>query len=315
MASRNSNSNNTPITLSQSFHSAYPLMPVFQDRMSICQQHDNETSSSSTSSSRRLHVLPCLHAFCRQCLEGQRSPGDPLKLKCPTCDQKVSISESGVEALPSSNFFLNNLLDVVVSSEEQNKNGCRSNKHSHGLLGTHHLGEAQCSSCDEGNPATSHCLDCQEYLCDNCVLAHQRVRLTKDHFIERFIDSLQMASRNSNSNNTPITLSQSFHSAYPLMPVFQDRMSICQQHDNEVFRFFCDTCSVPICRECSVGRHVGHSFIYLHDAVQDSKAITIQLLADAQQGRQAVQVPSNSYIDAHIPTFYSCTQYFPTPMP
>ncbi|KAK1172376.1 E3 ubiquitin-protein ligase TRIM71 [Acipenser oxyrinchus oxyrinchus] len=250
----------------------------------------SQTSSSSTSSSRRLHVLPCLHAFCRQCLEGQRSPGDPLKLKCPTCDQKVSISESGVEALPSSNFLLNNLLDVVVSAEEQNKNGCRSNKHSHGLLGTHHLGEAQCSSCDEGNPATSHCLDCQEYLCDNCVRAHQRVRLTKDHFIERFIDSLQMASRNSNSNNTPITLSQSFHSTYPLMPVFQDRMSFCQQHDNEVFRFFCDTCSVPICRECSVGRHVGHSFIYLHDAVQDSKAITIQLLADAQQGRQAVQL-------------------------
>ncbi|XP_066547705.1 E3 ubiquitin-protein ligase TRIM71 [Amia ocellicauda] len=249
----------------------------------------SQTSSSSTSSSRRLHVLPCLHAFCRQCLEGQRIPGDPLKLRCPTCDQKVSISESGVDALPSSNFLFSNLLDVVVSSEEPNKNSGRSNNHPHGLIRAHHLGEPQCSSCDEGNPATSHCLDCQEYLCDNCVRAHQRVRLTKDHFIERLVESLHLGSRTTNSN-TPVTLSQSFHSNYSLLPVFQDRMSFCQQHDSEVFRFFCDTCSVPICRECSMGRHVGHSFIYLQDAVQDSRAITIQLLADAQQGRQAVQL-------------------------
>lgn len=193
----------------------------------------SHTSSSSTSSSRRLHVLPCLHAFCRQCLEGQRNSGDPLKLRCPTCDQKVSMSESGVDALPSSNFLFNNLLDVVVASEEQNKSSCRVNPHSSGLLRPHHLTEPQCSSCDEGNPATSHCLDCQEYLCDNCVRAHQRVRLTKDHFIERLLENLHIGGRTSNSN-TPVSLSQSFHSTYSFLPVFQERMDFCQQHDNAV---------------------------------------------------------------------------------
>lgn len=39
-----------------------------------------------------------------------------------------------------------------------------------------------------------------------------------------------------------------------------------------------------------MGRHIGHTFVYLQDAVQDCRAITIQLLSDAQQGRQAVQV-------------------------
>lgn len=39
-----------------------------------------------------------------------------------------------------------------------------------------------------------------------------------------------------------------------------------------------------------MGRHVGHSFIYLQEALQDSRTLTIQLLADAQQGRQAIQV-------------------------
>uniref|UniRef100_A0A3Q3XGF4 E3 ubiquitin-protein ligase TRIM71 n=1 Tax=Mola mola TaxID=94237 RepID=A0A3Q3XGF4_MOLML len=271
----------------------------------------SHTSSSSSQTTRRLHVLPCLHAFCRQCLEGQRSPGDPLKLRCPTCDQKVSISEAGVDSLPSSNFLFSNLLDVVVSSEEQiqNKNGHHHRgglrgglrggssgfHHPHGgLLHPHHLGEPQCSSCDEENPATSHCLDCQEYLCDNCVRAHQRVRLTKDHFIECLGDNLHLGRVNANSNSSQpgvaVSLAQSLQNNFALLSLFQDRMSFCQHHDNEVFLFFCETCAVPICRECSMGRHMGHTFVYLQDAVQDCRAITIQLLADAQQGRQAVQL-------------------------
>lgn len=264
----------------------------------------SHTSSSSSQTTRRLHVLPCLHAFCRQCLEGQRSPGDPLKLRCPTCDQKVSISEAGVDSLPSSNFLFSNLLDVVVSSEEQiqNKNGQHHRglgggspgfPHPHGGL-LHHLSEPQCSSCDEENPATSHCLDCQEYLCDNCVRAHQRVRLTKDHFIERLGESLHLGRVNGNSNpgqpQVPVSLAQSLQNNFALLSLFQDHMSFCQHHDNEVFLFFCESCSVPICRECSVSHHMGHTFVYLQDAVQDCRAITIQLLADAQQGRQAVQL-------------------------
>lgn len=272
----------------------------------------SHTSSSSSQTTKRLHVLPCLHAFCRQCLEGQRSPGDPLKLRCPTCDQKVSISEAGVDSLPSSNFLFSNLLDVVVSSEEQiqNKNGHHHHHHSRGGLGggssgfshpsrgsllhSHHLGEPQCSSCDEQNLATSHCLDCQEYLCDNCVRAHQRVRLTKDHFIERLGENLHLSRVNANSTTSQpgmsVSLAQSLQNNFALLSLFQDRMSYCQHHDSEVFLFFCETCTVPICRECSMGRHMGHTFVYLQDAVQDCRAITIQLLADAQQGRQAVQL-------------------------
>lgn len=213
----------------------------------------SHTSSSSSQTNKRLHVLPCLHTFCRQCLEGQRSPGDPLKLRCPTCDQKVSISESGVDSLPSSNFLFSNLLDVVVSSEEQiqNKNG-----HHHprgglgggtsgfnhpsrgGLLHSHHLGEPQCSSCDEENLATSHCLDCQEYLCDNCVRAHQRVRLTKDHFIERLGENLHLSRVNANSNTShpgmSVSVAHSLQNNFALLSLFQDRMRYCQQHDSEV---------------------------------------------------------------------------------
>ncbi|XP_054846803.1 E3 ubiquitin-protein ligase TRIM71 [Eublepharis macularius] len=313
----------------------------------------SSSSSSSCAPSRRLHVLPCLHAFCRQCLEAQRHPsaGDSLKLRCPVCDQKVVISEpSGMDALPSSNFLLSNLLDVVVvaaAAEDQKNNGrpggpggggggpggsggggsnsSTNNRHHHPrqqqaqqqhrastggsspgsaagsassggggggsslLLRRPHSrqGEPRCSSCDEGNAVSSRCLDCQEHLCDNCVRAHQRVRLTKDHFIERFGPGPPGPA----AAAAQLALGQPYSAApYNILSVFPDRVNYCQHHEDEVLHFYCDTCSVPICRECTMGRHVGHSFIYLQDALQDSRTLTIQLLADAQQGRQAIQL-------------------------
>lgn len=64
-----------------------------------------------------------------------------------------------------------------------------------------------------------------------------------------------------------------------------------------------------------MGRHGGHSFIYLQEALQDSRALTIQLLADAQQGRQAIQVsPSFTYflVRKTFPTTFqmACVDYW-----
>ena len=36
------------------------------------------------------------------------------------------------------------------------------------------------------NPVTSRCRDCNEDLCDACVGAHQRVKITRDHSIVRY---------------------------------------------------------------------------------------------------------------------------------
>ena len=38
-------------------------------------------------------------------------------------------------------------------------------------------------SCEDQNIADSLCEDCNEHLCTDCVKAHQRVKMTKDHVI------------------------------------------------------------------------------------------------------------------------------------
>ncbi|KAM6968354.1 E3 ubiquitin-protein ligase TRIM71-like [Aplochiton taeniatus] len=250
----------------------------------------SQTSSLSTLPSKKLFVFPCLHAFCRQCLERQRCSAHPMKLSCPICNQLDSMPLP--DSLPSSNFFFNNLMGVMSDHCQTESTVVALNLSSPSVLNARHLSGdlPQCSSCNEGNPSTSHCRDCQEYLCDNCVSAHQRVRLTKDHLIERLMESLHGTGTSKDHPKNKVTLAPSVNSGYSLLPSFHERENFCKQHVNAFLHFFCDTCSVPICGECSVGRHEGHSISFLHDALQDSHTLTIQLLADAQQGRQAIQL-------------------------
>ena len=90
-----------------------------------------------------------------------------------------------------------------------------------------------CSSCDEGNAASSRCLDCQEHLCDNCVRAHQRVRLTKDHYIERGPPGPAAAAAAAAAQQ--LGLGPPFPGApFSLLSVFPERLGFCQHHDDEV---------------------------------------------------------------------------------
>jgi len=46
-----------------------------------------------------------------------------------------------------------------------------------------------CMSCEDSLLVTSRCKDCSEDLCDSCVAAHQRVKLTRYHTVVRYPDS------------------------------------------------------------------------------------------------------------------------------
>eukprot|EP00058_Branchiostoma_floridae_P005881 XP_002591369.1 hypothetical protein BRAFLDRAFT_227369 [Branchiostoma floridae] len=56
-------------------------------------------------------VLPCLHTFCRECLQEWATKQPPLE--CPTCLTQVSLPDQGVDGLRT-NFYVNNLLDFAA---------------------------------------------------------------------------------------------------------------------------------------------------------------------------------------------------------
>lgn len=59
-----------------------------------------------------------------------------------------------------------------------------------------------CSSCTDDAAATSWCVECAEYICDSCVQAHQRLKITKDHTIKTKEEAITESQSTSNDEKT-----------------------------------------------------------------------------------------------------------------
>ena len=81
-------------------------------------------------------------------------------------------------------------------------------------------------SCDEGGAAAGKCLTCEEFLCADCLTAHKRVKITKDHEIEEF----------------ETEASQLESSKQSLLEMY------CSKHPKEKLMYYCETCEKLNCR-------------------------------------------------------------------
>ncbi|CAH1226173.1 TRIM2 [Branchiostoma lanceolatum] len=105
-------------------------------------------------------VLPCLHTFCRECLQVWSTKQQPLE--CPTCRTQVSLPDQGVDGFRT-NFYVNNLLDFEAA-----KKGAEPG--------------VPCQVCEgsvEGSK--SWCSDCAILMCESCTTVHRKLPATKDH--------------------------------------------------------------------------------------------------------------------------------------
>ena len=166
-------------------------------------------------------ILPCLHSFCQKCLQSISKEGENVII-CPTCRAETQIPCGGVQEL-STNFFINNMLDFITVQSYT----------SHPI---------DCTNCEDRSVAIARCGDCVEFLCEQCLSAHKRTKLTKDHEVMRLKD-LQSSD-------------------------VQDKMHrplYCVHHDGEILKYYCETCDDPVCRECLIMEHREHAYGYLKD--------------------------------------------------
>ncbi|CAH1252819.1 TRIM2 [Branchiostoma lanceolatum] len=105
-------------------------------------------------------ILPCLHTFCRECLQEWVTKQQPLE--CPTCRTQVSLPDQGVDGLRT-NFYVNNLLDFVTVTKEAGPG-------------------VPCQVC-EGNVegSKSWCADCATLMCESCTAVHRKLPFSRDH--------------------------------------------------------------------------------------------------------------------------------------
>ncbi|XP_035698704.1 tripartite motif-containing protein 2-like [Branchiostoma floridae] len=114
---------------------------------SICMRHFQDP-----------RVLPCLHTFCRECLQERAAKQQPLE--CPTCRTQVSLPDQGVDGLKT-NFYVNNLLDFAAAKKGSG---------------------APCQVCKKSvEGSKSWCADCAILMCESCTMLHRNFPFSKDH--------------------------------------------------------------------------------------------------------------------------------------
>ncbi|CAH2209146.1 jg617, partial [Pararge aegeria aegeria] len=169
-------------------------------------------------------LMECLHSACEPCvklkIEEKLAPSrDFLGANCVT----ISCGACRLQCQPS-NMIDQRFVLEKMEMEQAGSNGA--------------AGELECNSCDDTAPATSYCADCAEFICDNCVLAHQRLKITKDHTIK---------SREEAAAELPAAQG----SAHDMF---------CRDHPQERLALFCETCDRLTCRDCQLQHHRDHKY-------------------------------------------------------
>ncbi|XP_018326062.1 brain tumor protein [Agrilus planipennis] len=176
-------------------------------------------------------LLACFHTFCSNCL-------DKSKFTCPRC-QSDSIEG-----------FINNLL---LNSSESNESFVPS---------------VRCTGCKTKKlDAVARCVDCVNYLCENCVMAHQFMHCFEGHRVLNLTE-LKEETKNGIITNT-LTNGGLANSS--------EKGTLCPRHKSEILKYFCRTCAVPICKECCTMEHPAglHEYEHISEAApKQLEAIT-----------------------------------------
>ena len=183
-------------------------------------------------------VLPCLHSYCKSCLEGLLKASqqqEKKQLTCPQCKESHNVPHQGVDSFKTY-FTINNLLELLHIHEV-----------SSGGVGK----VIQCESGLDENSAFARCLSCAEYLCESCFTIHQRLKATKDHNM--------------------LTLEKIKQSDKRLGVKSVQRRQYCEEHEDEVLKLFCKTCEKVICRDCALVKHREHNYSFIREVRPDTQ--------------------------------------------
>ncbi|XP_058823691.1 transcription intermediary factor 1-alpha isoform X2 [Topomyia yanbarensis] len=183
-------------------------------------------------------LLECLHVSCDPCLKQKFSdlPHNAPVLFCPVCKM-----ESRMEFIIDNVFLSENTADDNPGSVESTKDMIK------------------CSSCSDDAIATSWCVECAEFICDSCVQAHQRLKITKEHTIKP---------KEAACSETPGSSGLS------------GKNIMCHIHSQEKLSLYCETCDRLTCRDCQLEDHRDHKYKFANEIASETRNSLQALLSE-----------------------------------
>ena len=190
-------------------------------------------------------TIPCLHTFCKQCIEKSIVSNKKMAsiICCPLC--RAPLPQDDMSSIPT-NFTINRLVEIFG----QERKGSTSLE----------LKEITCSNCEDGLPAVTWCMECENGLCEQCNDAHQRMKAFKCHKIVIV------------SGNPKLALSTA------------EMTEVCKSHGKPL-DLYCKTCGGLICCNCTLKGHPHemHDFDFAEKVADDERVKIKQATTSIKQ--------------------------------
>ena len=108
-----------------------------------------------------------------------------------------------------------------------------------------------CEICDD-NPGSQYCTNCEQYFCSNCKLSHLKANICKHHI---------------------------FEDAQKVNP--EGKTPKCERHD-QLFTFYCNTCTCLLCIICLAEKHKKHDFSLVDEAASKKRSAINDMVKSAK---------------------------------
>ncbi|XP_071811271.1 uncharacterized protein [Apostichopus japonicus] len=167
--------------------------------------------------------LPCLHRFCKQCLESllERQVGT---FECPLCKDVCKIPNNRIDGFKT-DFHMKSMLQFIqLQKTFENEE------------------ERECVGCEEKLKVTAYCFKCKDFLCEKCYRFHLTNKMIADH--RENVLALKDVEGKSLTLEKLASLKEAPR---------------CHTHPEHMAQLCCCTCgNLPVCITCTYGKHKGH---------------------------------------------------------
>ncbi|CAL1538696.1 unnamed protein product [Lymnaea stagnalis] len=168
--------------------------------------------------------IPCLHSFCKACIDDHivATSNEDRSFACPVCATEIlPVEEESIE-LPDNVFARRLSCPTTVHGKRDKSCG-------------------QCQASGDVSPVSTHCINCDEFLCGRCALNHLDQEETASHKTQKI------------ENYDDGEISTDTSSQLPALP------RCCQFYDAlDIGTIYCVDCELLLCPECHTNAHREH---------------------------------------------------------